>query len=167
MIISKWAKWASTVIFETDSETLWEEGYERKYGIGVEQLIPANMEAFRTEMAAKKDIEIPEMKRSITAFILITVKVGHEYRVMEKLFKTEVMREIHYVNGEFDLIAKIVMQSDLFESDSAIVGEFVHERIRSISAVTRTQTIIPVHSKRKKENWPDWKWCKISGAIFF
>ncbi len=129
----------------------WEEGYERKYGIGVEQLIPANMEAFRTEMAAKKDIEMPEMKRSITAFILITVKVGHEYRVMEKLFKTETMREIHYVNGEFDLIAKIVMQSDLFESDSAVIGEFVHEWIRSISAVTRTQTIIPVHSKLKAE----------------
>ena len=128
----------------------WEEGYERKYGIGVERLIPADMEAFRTEMADKKDIEMPEMKRGITAFILITVKVGHEYRVMEKLFKTEAVREIHYVHGEFDIIAKIVMQRDLLDSDSALIGEFVHQRIRSISAVTRTQTIIPVHSKQKK-----------------
>ncbi|MDM8554175.1 Lrp/AsnC ligand binding domain-containing protein [Desulfococcaceae bacterium HSG7] len=71
---------------------------------------------------------------------------------MEKLFKTKAMREIHYVNGEFDIIAKIVMQSDLFEFDAAVIGEFVHERIRSISAVTRTQTIVPAHSKRKKGN---------------
>ena len=128
----------------------WEEGYERKYGIGVDQLIPTNMEAFRTKMADKKDIEMPEMKRGITAFILITVKVGHEYRIMEKMFKMEAVREIHYVHGEFDLIAKIVMQRDLLDSDSALIGEFVHQRIRSISAVTRTQTIIPVHSKQKK-----------------
>ncbi len=108
------------------------------------------MEAFRTKMTDKKDIEMPEMKRGIMAFILMTVKAGHEYRIMEKLFKIEAVQEIHYVHGEFDLIAKIVMQRDLLDSDSALIGEFVHQRIRSMSAVTRTQTIIPVHSKRKK-----------------
>ena len=133
----------------------WEEGYERKYGIGVDQLIPQDMEAFRTQMADKKDIEMPEMKRGITAFILMTVKAGHEYRVLEKLFKTEAVREIHYVHGEFDLIAKIVMQRDLLDSDSALIGEFVHQRIRSLSAITRTQTIIPVFSKQKKVDCPD------------
>jgi hypothetical protein len=60
------------------------------------------------------------------------------------------VREIHYVHGEFDIIAKIVMQRDLLDSDSALIGQFVHQQIRSISAVTRTQTIIPVHSKQKK-----------------
>lgn len=128
----------------------WEKSRQRKYGIGIDQLIPKSMEEFREEMADKTEIEMPEMKRGITTIVLMNVKVGHEYRIMDRLLKLEAVQEIYYVPGEFDIIAKIVMERDLLYSDSEIIGQFVHEHIRSLADVTRTQTIIPIAAKLKK-----------------
>jgi len=127
----------------------WEKGRKRKYGIGIDQLIPKNMAEFREKMADEAGIEMPEMKRGITAFIFINVKMGLEYRVMNKLLKREAVQEVHCVPGEFDIIAKIVMERDMLLSDSEVVGQFIHENVRSISDVTQTQTIIPIATKHR------------------
>lgn len=127
----------------------WKSGREREFGIGLDQIIPRNMEEFRAKIAEKKGFDFPEMKRLITAFIFISVKVGDEYRIMEKVFSIEEVREIYDVPGDFDLLAKVVMERDWLSSDSEVIGYFVYNRIRKIPGVTKTQTLIPIISKRK------------------
>jgi DNA-binding Lrp family transcriptional regulator/uncharacterized ParB-like nuclease family protein len=129
----------------------WEKGRQRTYGIGIDKLIPRDMEAFREKMTDTKEREYPEMKTGITAFILMTVKAKSEYRIMDKLYQLEEVREIHSVHGEVDILIKVVLTRDLLTSDAEIIGNFVHEHIRGISGVNSTRTLIPGHSKIKPE----------------
>ena len=129
----------------------WEKGQTRKYGIGIDQLIPKKMEDFRKKMSNIKESEYPEMQRGITAFILMNVKAKNEFRIMEKLFALKEVREIHSVHGDVDIIVKFVLTRDLLTSDSEIIAQFVH-KIRSISGVTSTQTLIPGVSKVKENH---------------
>jgi len=129
---------------------LWEKGGQRKYGIGLDKMIPKDMEAFREKMAKTQEREYPEMKRGITAFVLITVKAKSEYRIMEKLFQLKEVREIHSVHGEVDVLVKIELTRDLLTSDAEIIGDFVHDNIRGISGVSSTRTLIPGYSKIKE-----------------
>jgi len=128
----------------------WVKGREREYGIGVDQLIPKNMEEFRSKMEKLKDFELPEMKHWISAFILIEVTVGKEHEVMKRLHDMEEIQEVHFVHGVFDLIAKIMMKRELLSSDAEIIGQFLHEKVRKVKDVTKTQTLIPISSKEKK-----------------
>jgi len=127
----------------------WERNLSRKYGIGIDKLIPKDMEAFRNKMADMKEQQYPEMQRDITAFVLIIVKAKSEYRIMDKLFVHEEVKELHSVHGDVDIIAKIVLTRDMLSSDAEIIGNFVHDNIRGISGVSSTQTLIPGHSKMK------------------
>jgi hypothetical protein len=128
----------------------WVKGKEREYGIGIDQLIPKQMEEFRLKMEQLKDFELPEMKHWISAFILIEVKVGKENEVMKRLVNLEEIREVHFVHGVFDLIAKMTMKRDLLSSDAEIIGQFVHKKVRQVKDVTKTQTLIPISSIEKK-----------------
>jgi hypothetical protein len=128
----------------------WELGRKRKYGIGIDKQIPNDMEEFRNKMAELKEQEYPDMQRGIIAFVLINVKAKSEYRVMEKLFIHEEVKELHSVHGDVDILAKIVLKRDLLSSDAEIIGQFVYENIRGISGVTSTQTLIPGSSKVKE-----------------
>ena len=127
----------------------WEKGKEREYGIGIDQLIPKHMEEFRLKMEQLNDFELPEMKHWISAFILIEVKVGKEHEVMKRLHKLDEIREVHFVHGVFDLIAKMMMKRDLLSSDAEIIGQFVHKKVRQVQDVTKTQTLIPITSMEK------------------
>ncbi|MDM8514665.1 Lrp/AsnC ligand binding domain-containing protein [Desulfobacterales bacterium HSG16] len=127
----------------------WKKGRKREFGIGLDQIIPKNMEEFRAKMAEKKGFDFPEMKRLITAFVMISVKVGEEYKIMDKLFAIDEVREIYDVPGDFDLFVKIVMERDWLSSDSEVIGALVYKKIRRIPGVRRTSTLIPIISKRK------------------
>ncbi|MDC3237167.1 ParB N-terminal domain-containing protein [bacterium] len=127
----------------------WEKNLSRKYGIGIDKLIPKDMEAFRNKMADMKEQQYPEMQRDITAFVLIIVKAKSEYRIMDKLFVHNEVKELHSVHGDVDVIAKIVLRRDLLSSDAEIIGQFVHDHIRGVSGVSSTQTLIPGYSKMK------------------
>jgi hypothetical protein len=128
----------------------WELGRKRKYGIGIDRMIPKDMEAFRTKMANMKDIDLPEMQRNISAFVLMTVKAGKEMRVMEKLFEMDEVMEVHSVHGEFDLITRIGMTRDLLSSDAEVIGNVVYKKVRRIPDVLTTQTLIPSTSLLKE-----------------
>lgn len=128
----------------------WKKNRERKYGVGIDALIPKSMEKFRAKMAERSNPDPPEMTRLTTAFLLITVNARREKRVMEKLYAFREVQESHYVPGDFDIIAKILVERDILSSDSEVVGE-VLERVRLIPGVTKTQTIIPISSRYKKE----------------
>jgi len=130
----------------------WEKGSTRKYGIRVDQLIPKDMEAFRKKMSEKMEQKYPEMKREITAFVLMNVAVKRDYQIIDKLYELEEVREIHSVHGEFDIIAKVVLTRDLLASDAEAIGQFVHNQVREVPGVVSTQTLIPGISKIKKES---------------
>jgi DNA-binding Lrp family transcriptional regulator len=129
----------------------WQKGRKkRKYGIGLDQLIPPRMEEFRAKMMDKKESDFPEMKRGVTAFLMMNVETGRENRIMERLFAYKEVQEVHFIPGDFDILAKIVVECDLISSDSEAIGQFIQNRIRRIQGVTKTQTIIPLSSKRKE-----------------
>ena len=56
----------------------WKEGRKRHYGIGIDKLVPKNMEEFREKMADLKNAEYPEMKQGINVFILMNVQAKKE-----------------------------------------------------------------------------------------
>jgi DNA-binding Lrp family transcriptional regulator len=109
------------------------------------------MEEFRKKMSNMKEIEYPEMQREITAFILINVKAKSEYKIMDKLFSLKEVLEVHSVHGEVDLLVKIMLTRDLLSSDAEIIGQFVHNKVGSLSGVTSTVTLIPGVSKMKEK----------------
>jgi DNA-binding Lrp family transcriptional regulator len=127
----------------------WELGRTRKYGFGIDDLIPKEMEAFRNKMANMTTGDYPDMQRWITTFVLMNVQARHERKIMEKLFAIEEVKEVHSVHGAFDLIVKIVLSRDLLCSDAEVIGDFVQSKIRMINGVTTTQTLIPGLSKIK------------------
>ncbi len=128
----------------------WEEGRARNYGIGIDKLIPRDMEAFRKKMAEYTKQQYPEMKQSITVFVLINVEGKHEQKIMDRLFSLEEVKELHSVHGSIDLIVKVVLQRDLLSSDAEIISQFTHGMIRTIRGVQSTQTLIPGLSRIKE-----------------
>lgn len=129
----------------------WEKNdHDLRYGIGISQLVPKTMEAFRDKMANLKETEYPDMLREITAFVLINVSAKKEVRLVDRLFKLEEVKEVHSVHGSVDVIAKIVLKRDLVSSDAETIGDFVHNKIRQLSGVISSQTLIPGYSKQKK-----------------
>jgi len=131
------------------SEHLWHSDRRRRYGIGIEKLIPKSMEEFRNKMADTKDCGYPEMHRGITAFILMNVQAKKEARIVEKLFDLEEVREIHSVHGDVDLLVKVQLTRDLLSSDAEMISQFVHEEVRQLAGVVKTKTLIPGFSKSK------------------
>ena len=128
----------------------WKEGRKRHYGIGIDKLIMENMEDFRKQMAALKDAEYPEMKRGITIFVLMNVQAKKEFKLIERLYELEEVREIHSVHGDVDLLVKVVLTRDLLSSDAEIISQFVHEKVRQLPGVNRTNTLIPGLSRIKE-----------------
>ncbi len=128
----------------------WQEGRPRHYGLDIDRLIPKDMEAFRTMMAeCKESNDYPEMQRTITAFILMTVQGKHEAKITQKLFDLPEVEEIHSVHGDVDLLIKVVLHRDLLASDAEVISHFVTERVRLIQGVNTTKTLIPGFSKVK------------------
>jgi DNA-binding Lrp family transcriptional regulator len=132
----------------------WKEGRKRHYGIGIDKLITKNMEDFRKKMAVLKDAEYPEMKRGITVFILMNVQAKKEFKLIEKLYELEEVREIHSVHGDVDLLVKVVLTRDLLSSDAEIISQFVHEKVRQLPGVNSTNTLIPGLSRIKGSEAP-------------
>jgi len=124
----------------------WEAGKKRKYGIGIDRLIPNDMEAFREKMAHTSESNYPEMLRKITAFVLMKVTGKSEQAVMDRLYALKEVQEVHSIHGEADLLIKIVLTRDLLSSDAEIISEFVHDQMRQIQGVVSTQTLIPGRS---------------------
>jgi uncharacterized ParB-like nuclease family protein/DNA-binding Lrp family transcriptional regulator len=127
----------------------WEKGRTRRYGIGIDKLIPRDMEAFREKMANMNKEEYPEMLRSITAFITMNVEAKGELKVVDELFALPEVKEVHSIHGSIDILVKVVLTRDLLSSDAEVIGQFVHEQVRQIDGILSTQTLIPGTSKIK------------------
>jgi hypothetical protein len=142
----------------------WEEGRTRKYGIGIDRLIPNDMEAFREKMASTCKEDYPEMLREITAFVLMKVKGKDENLIMDRLYALKEVHEIHSIHGDADILAKIVMTRDLLSSDAEIISDFVHDQFRQIDGVISTQTLIPGRSMIKLQKPEDSRSSVVKGS---
>ncbi|MCF8077360.1 MAG: Lrp/AsnC ligand binding domain-containing protein [Desulfotignum sp.] len=124
----------------------WDSSTNRRHGIGIDRLIPKSMAGFRTAMLEKQTPEYPEMKRTITAFILIDTDAMTETTLSDRLFELDEVREVHTVHGSIDLLVKVVLQRDFLTSDAETIAEFLDQQIRKIEGIKRTQTMIPGRS---------------------
>jgi DNA-binding Lrp family transcriptional regulator len=124
----------------------WDSGTNRRYGIGIDRLIPKTMAGFRSAMLEKQTPEYPEMKRTITAFILIDTDATTETSLSDRLFALDEVREVHTIHGSVDLLVKVVLQRDFLTSDAETIAEFLDQQIRKIQGIKRTQTMIPGRS---------------------
>jgi len=131
------------------SSGYWEKKKNVSYGIGLAHMIPKNMEDFRSNMSKLKELEYPEMKQGITAFILMNVKGKQENRIMDRLYGLNEVVEIHSVHGDVDFLVKALLTRDLLSSDAEVISNFVHDKIRQINGVISTKTLIPGYSKIK------------------
>ncbi|MGQ9797239.1 Lrp/AsnC ligand binding domain-containing protein [Desulfosoma sp.] len=131
------------------SVRLWEKGERRQYGIGLNDMLPDDMEAFREKMKNADTLHYPEMQRTITAFVLMNVQAKKENRIVEKLLDLEEVREVHSVFGDVDLLVKVQLHRDLLSSDAETISQFVHENIRQLPGVIATKTLIPGTSRIK------------------
>ena len=129
----------------------WGNRRSRNYGNAIDHIVTDDMEAFRKKMENTKEIEYPEMHRGVTAFILINVKGKSEFKIMDRLFALKEVQEVHSVHGDIDLLVKVTLTRDLMSSDAEIISLFVHNKVRSISGVTGTVTLIPGVSKMKSK----------------
>ena len=130
----------------------WIKGKSRKYGIGVDKLIPKNMEEFRKKMAEHTEQEYPEMRREISVFILLVVDGQHEQKIIDRLLELPEVREVHCVHGSIDIIIKVTLMRDLLTSDAELLSEFVQSTIRSWKGVLSTQTLLPGFSRIKDDD---------------
>jgi DNA-binding Lrp family transcriptional regulator len=128
----------------------WDSSTNRRYGIGIDRLIPKSMAAFRSAMLEKQTPEYPEMQRTITAFILIDTDATAESSLSDRLFAIDEVREVHAVHGSIDLLVKVVLQRDFLTSDAETIAEFLDQKIRKIEGIKRTQTMIPGRSLVKE-----------------
>jgi Lrp/AsnC ligand binding domain len=127
----------------------WRDGRKRNYGIGIDKLVPKNMEDFRKKMSELKNTEYPDMKQGINVFILMNVQARKEIKLIDRLFELEEVKEVHSVHGDVDVLVKAVLTRDLLTSDAEIISQFVHERVRQLPGVISTKTLIPGISKIK------------------
>jgi DNA-binding Lrp family transcriptional regulator len=150
-LIKAFPKRTLTDLYAYVSYYQWKKGRrKRRYDIGIDEQIPKSMERFRAKMMEKKVKESPEMKRMATAFLLITVETGKENRIMSKLYAQKEVQEVHFVPGDYDIIVKITVERDIIVSDSEAIGYFVQNIVRRMPGVVRTNTIIPISSKQKR-----------------
>ena len=70
------------------------------------------------------------------AFLLMTVKKGSERFVGDKLLELNPVKNVHMIYGEFDMIAKIDVDSLLG------LQKFIIDEIRSIKEIGMTDTLI-------------------------
>ncbi len=129
----------------------WEKGSKRTYGIGVDKIIPTDMEAFRQKMTDHKE-QYPEMKREITVFILLNVDGKYEQQIFDKLLSLGEVREVHTIHGSIDMIAKITLMRDLLSSDAEILSHFIQNTVRQWKGVISTETLIPGMSRVKDQD---------------
>jgi len=73
----------------------------------------------------------------VSAFVLIRSDSGSERELLENLEDYDEIAEVDMIYGEWDLIAKIVMNGDV-----NALNDFILSKIRPITGVKQTSTLI-------------------------
>ena len=73
----------------------------------------------------------------VNAFILIRSDSGSERELLESLEDCDEIAEVDMIYGEWDLVAKVVMDGDVNQ-----LNEFILKKIRPLTGVRQTSTLI-------------------------
>ncbi len=87
-----------------------------------------------------------EMKRHVRAFIFLQTAVGKEPDVADDLWKLPEVKEVHIIPGRNDILACVEVSRHLLEPDSQSIYWFIREKIKDISNVMDTETLVPIVS---------------------
>ncbi len=87
------------------------------------------------------DLQCSQVMVLVIAYVLITTATGKESHVLESLRKLPQLGEVHQLFGQYDMIARIEAE------DYDIVMDTVTNRIRTISGITSTKTMITARFK--------------------
>ena len=93
-----------------------------------------------------------EIRGKHTIFVLVDTVPGEEDAVLKRLLKIDEVMEIHTISGEYDLLA--VLELDLRRRYFTAVKEAAQKlvrKIRKLSGVRDTNTIVPFRSLTKRE----------------
>lgn len=78
-------------------------------------------------------------------FVLITTSPRSEHEISKKLEEVPNVKEVHYLGGEYDLLAEIDIEypktDDIFEI-FGVIDEYVENNIRSLDDVILTKTLV-------------------------
>ena len=89
------------------------------------------------------------MKRHCRAFIYLATTLGKEAQVAEALWKLEEVKEVHIIPGRHDILAVVEVSRQLLEPDSQSIYWFILDRIKGISDIVDTETLVPIVSMSK------------------
>jgi len=88
---------------------------------------------------------------AVLAYVLFKVSSGTERAVCQKLVEFDEVLHADIIFGEYDVVAKIETQ------DLSTLEEFVSDKIRSVSNVLVTSTMIVSREYKGKRNRPKTK----------
>lgn len=92
------------------------------------------------------------MKGEYTVFVLVDTAPGEEKAVMENLLEHDEVVEVHVISGEYDLLAVLEINlhgKPIFTSVQDLAHKSI-EKIRDLSGVRDTTTIVPFYSVTKR-----------------
>jgi len=70
------------------------------------------------------------------AFVLISTSPGYRKRVYTSLLSDDMITDVNFLFGEYDLIVKIKRKTN------KDIGQFVIDKVRAIEGVIDTKTLI-------------------------
>ena len=79
----------------------------------------------------------------VVAYVLITTATGKEGYVLEQMRKLPGLSEVHQLFGQFDMIARMETK------DYDVLCDEVLGKVRTISGVTSSRTLICARFKRE------------------
>ena len=75
-----------------------------------------------------------------SVFVMIKCEMGAAYKVARSIAdEVAETREVHSISGEYDILAKFVVEED---SD---IGRFVCERVQTLPSIVSTFTIVSLN----------------------
>ena len=93
-----------------------------------------------------------EMKGMHTVFVLVDSIPGKDTAVLEELLKHEEVTSVHVISGQYDLLAVLEVNlrgQPIFTTVQELARKSV-QRIRNLSGVRDTNTIVPFLSFAKR-----------------
>ncbi len=93
-----------------------------------------------------------EMKGLYHIFILVDTEPGKDMKVEERLLKLDEVVEVHFVSGQYDLlaVADINLRGKAIFSTVQEISQNLIQEIRKIPGVRDTNSMIPFLSLKKK-----------------
>lgn len=89
------------------------------------------------------------MPRMVKAFELIRARTGREDALMQRLMKLPHVRETHLLAGSWDVMATLAFEEEPVDPRERMLHD-VTDKIRKMSLVRDTNTIVPAMSKMRE-----------------